>query len=106
MKQNEIIQRLKVWQERSKELDAQWEAFAAVTGAHIEGPLANAIYRLGGEYTKAVAELVGDQGEWLDYFQYECEFGAKPKWVHSSDGVQVMLKDVRALAKVLTWVDQ
>lgn len=99
-KQTEIIQRLELWQERIEKLEIQLDAFRFITGG-FEGDFAESIYGVTEAYTDVVSELVGDQGEWLSWYMYECDMGRKPREVTFKNGKTLKVRTLRQLARVI-----
>jgi hypothetical protein len=77
--QDIIRAKLGKWQNAMMEVEAQYDALAAVVGCVPESPLFEAISRLKSAYTNAVAQLVCDEHEWLEWWWLECDFGRRGK---------------------------
>jgi len=56
-------------------VDAQLDALGALVG--LDGPLAEAVWRMQSAYVAAVAREVGDPGGWVEWWAVETGFGAK-----------------------------
>lgn len=53
-------------------------------------------------HTKAVGQLVGDECEWLSYFEYDCEMGKRPgAFKKSSTARPVRISNLQSLARVI-----
>jgi hypothetical protein len=52
-------------------------------------------------YTNAVSLLVGDEGDWLNWFAWENDFGKKELQVGFSDGHKLAVKAVEDLLFVI-----
>ena len=92
---------LKTWAATYADFKKQMDALDALTCGN-GGPLYNAVWGMWDEYTRTLADLVGDTQEWLAWFQQECQMGAKPKevsmrWGHSTKKVRTL----RQLADVM-----
>lgn len=72
-----MIEALQTWESTWKELLKQCDALSCLTGAEFAGPLFDAIFKLASEYTKAVAEIVGDDDEWMEWYEMDNEFGRR-----------------------------
>ena len=81
----------------------QLEELGSITGVDYESPLPKRIIELESYYTKAVAELVGDASEWLEYYRDECNMGERTPEVYVNGGWAVTLDSVMNLAKVVCW---
>lgn len=75
----EKLKLLQLWECHSRSLDSAWDSLSSLTGADLESPLGKAVYFVFDDYTKAVAQLLGDQGGWLQWWLYENDRGTK-KW--------------------------
>ena len=73
----EKLELLQAWDIHSRNLDSAWDSLSALTGAELESPLGRAVYFAFDDYTKAIGQLVGDQGGWLAWWVYENNRGAK-----------------------------
>lgn len=71
------IQLLAEWQARIQTADRLIEPVAEVLGLSPESPIHVAVWSLQNAYTRAVAQLVGDKAEWLDWYASENDFGRK-----------------------------
>lgn len=71
------IQLLAEWQARIQTADRLIEPVAEVLGLSPESPIHVAVWSLQNAYTRSVAQLVGDQAEWLDWYASENDFGRK-----------------------------
>lgn len=79
------------WQATAKEMSKQFDALSNVLGGDPGSPLQTAVWGMFSEYTKALAALVGDEEEWLEWYAWECDFGAKPQKMHFSDGETLLV---------------
>jgi hypothetical protein len=64
------------WVAHIQAMDHQRDALEAVVGSFPESPLNEAIGALQSGYTRAVAKLVGDAAEWLDWYRFDNQMGA------------------------------
>lgn len=101
MQVGNIVTRLEAWAERQRLLDAQIDRLRALTGAPPDCDLLTPIYDVWGAYTVAVSELVGDDNEWLSWFELECEMGRRPMTAQSLGGREVKVRTLRQLARVI-----
>jgi hypothetical protein len=76
---------LNEWIVTVKNAEKQWNALCSLMGCGFEGAFMDAQCMLSEKYTEAISELVGDKGEWLNYYRFECKYGDKP--------LTVILKD-------------
>lgn len=54
------------------------------------------------EYTKLVSKVIGDECEWLDYYQYDCNWGKKPLEVTMTNGEKILLDSLPNLATIIS----
>lgn len=71
----DIMPDLIAWHAAMVEMETQYDALGALVGLSPDCPLANAISRLEGMATDAVARSVDDDGGWLNYYWLECQMG-------------------------------
>ena len=93
------------WMERVQCAELQLNAVADLFGGlDYAAPLPEAVSALSGGYTKAVSKIVGDEGDWLEYFWIDCEFGANPLGVIPEKGAaEIQIDGPEALARVICW---
>lgn len=72
--QPQIVELLKPWAAHDKAIDAALAPIAPYL--RVENPLTDAVWKLFGEYTRKVAESVGDESEGLNWYRYENGMGA------------------------------
>lgn len=96
-----MVPKLKAWQAHGRALyDAQGAAYKAI-GSTFDSPFWDAIFDTWRSYTAAVAELVGDEEEWLEWFDVECDLGRRPKLMRFASGKEVRVRTVQQLARVI-----
>lgn len=102
MNRAEVLAILRPWHERTVELQRQWDAFEAATGARTDHPFGDSIWLMHEAYTMAIAAQVGDDGEWLSWWHYECNLGTKPKEASRKPGAKPMrVSTLERLATVI-----
>lgn len=77
MTDTEKLALLKDWQDQIELSNALIEPINTVMGLSMESPINTAVWGLQVAYTKAVAKLVGDPADWLDWYAAENDFGRK-----------------------------
>ena len=92
---------LQAWAERQKALRQQTEALLAVVGGDLESPLMRAVYDVWKGYSDAVSREIGDKCTWLEWFELECDMGARPKTVRFVDGTELEVANLADLAFVI-----
>ena len=70
------LKALQVWEQVTKAVDKQFGDFEKLFG-FVESPFTDALFRMQSEYTEAVAKNVGDDSDWLNWYQFENAMGAK-----------------------------
>jgi hypothetical protein len=100
---DEMVLRLEAWADRQRKLTAQYEALQALTGADVECALLAPVWPIWTAYTVAVSELVGDENEWLQWYELECEMGRRPTEVTSTAGKKITVRTLRQLARVIAY---
>ncbi len=105
MSPQERVSRLRVWQETLLELDARLRELMDLTGG-VDGPLQNAINTTATQYTKAIAEIVGDVVDefgysWLEWWWLECDLGRVPREASAAGGKLHLIDSIEKLAELL-----
>jgi len=92
------VKRLEQWKRKYEEFTEVYDAFNKLTGIMPECELMAPIFAIWEAYTESVAELVGDNYEWLKWYEYECDMGKEPKEAFLSDGKWAYVKTIEDLA--------
>lgn len=87
------------WRARMEAADNLIDPITEVLGLSVESPIHQAVWSLQDAYTKAVGKLVGDGGDWLDWYAHENDFGRK----HMEAGPKDATRHISTLAD-LVWV--
>lgn len=103
MTKEEKFRLIQEWQSAIARTDAVMDRLNALVGCQPEASLQDAIYRLQDAFTNATAALVGDDGEWLQWWRFECKFGETPLGATIGDGEKLQLID--SLEKLLDLID-
>ena len=77
MTREEKLALLRQWEASYLELDLQMDRLSAVVGSTVHSPLGEAVWGALGNYTRALAELVGDGYEWLNWYCFDNDMGKK-----------------------------
>ena len=103
----EKLAALQAWEAHVKATRAVYEADRLACGALIESPRWETVYGLLDAYTTLIADRIrpdhlgADQvTEWLDWWAFECDFGAKPK---QAGIVGQEMREIRTLEDLL-WI--
>lgn len=89
------------WQASMVELDAQMDSLTTLVGAGPEAPLPGAIYKMQGDYTRVVSDLLGISDEWLMTWWLEYNHGDRPMKAGLKGGP---LREIKTLADLLALV--
>jgi len=104
MKRSDVLAILRPWHERTVDLQRQWDAFEALTGARTDHPFANSIWLMHEAYTRAIAAQIGDDAGWLSWWHYECNLGKTPKDAYRLLGTRAQrVSTLERLATVICW---
>lgn len=101
MTEPEIIARLTEWAGHQARVSAAYRAFADLTGAAPDSAFMGPMFALWEAYTKEISQIVGDKGEWLEWYEYECDMGKSQKEVDFPDGRQMAIATLADLAKLI-----
>lgn len=77
MNKEQKLAALQNWQTAYKNLDAVFNSLKLALGVLCEGSLWDAVWFTFERYTEVLAELVGDDSGWLNWYCYENDMGAK-----------------------------
>lgn len=97
----QMLPLLTAWKRRHAELDAAMEMLAAPFGRSFDGPVFDAVWSTWNDYTTALSRIVGDDEDWLGWYETECDMGRKPKEVHSLGGSVIRVRTLQQLASVI-----
>jgi hypothetical protein len=75
MTRQETTNALEALRTTCQAVDAQLDALGALVG--LDGPLADAVWRMQSAYIAAVAREAGDPGSWVEWWAIETRWGAK-----------------------------
>ena len=104
MTRSEVLAILRPWHDRTVQLQRQWDAFEAATGARTDHPFGESIWLMHEAYTSAIAAQVGDVDEWLSWWHYECNLGKTPLEAYRSLGTKALrVSTLERLATVILW---
>jgi len=102
VQRKEITKILETWAEQIRETEDQLADLRSLLGAHPESPLVSAVLRLQRAYTDLVAERVGDNADWLNWYWQECRLGQGSCSVElDTPPVRRAIRSTDALAQLL-----
>lgn len=97
----DMLPLLQAWKRRHAELDAAMTMLSAPFGGSFDGPVFDAVWSTWNDYTQALSRIVGDDEDWLGWYESECDMGRKPKAVHSLGGRVIRVRTLQQLARVI-----
>lgn len=100
MELKHIEERLRHWKQLHTGLFAAYGDLNKLTGAMTDSKLMSPVFAIWEAYTAAVSELIGDEAEWLQWYELECDMGKRPKSVVLSN-CELEVKTLRHLAKII-----
>lgn len=98
MTRQETAKALEVLKVTCQAVDAQLDALGALVG--LDGPLAEAVWRMQSAYVAAVAREVGDPAGWVSWWVYETEWGGRAL-VATVDGREYAPTTAEEMAELL-----
>lgn len=101
MRAPDMLPLLQAWARRHAQLQAQMDALAAIFVRNFDGPLFDAVWSTWNDYTQALSRIVGDDEDWLGWFESECDMGKRPQVVISASGRKIRVRSVAQLARVI-----
>ena len=101
MSKEEKLQILAEWQKRYEALDAQLNLLTKSIGCIAGSPLHEAVFTMFEEYTKLIAQLVGDGLESLNWYCYECDMGKSPR----EAGIKGDMREIKTLNDLLWFIE-
>lgn len=78
MTNDEALSLAETWEAAMIDLDAQVDSLTSLVGVAPESPLPAAIYKMQGDYTRVVSDLLGISDEWLMTWWLEYNHGDRP----------------------------
>ena len=106
LNREQVTHEIREWMKRVQAAYAKLHALSDMVGKldYDDAPLPRAIEALIEGYGSAVSRLVGDEGEWLEYFRIDCAFGANPLGVIPEKGAaEIKIDGPEAIARVICW---
>ena len=96
----EMMPLLTAWASRQRELTAQMEALFKVVGCS-DGPLFEAVWNAWNGYTDTLSRLIGDDQDWLSWYEQENRMGANGFEVTSVSGQKMHVRTLHQLAMLI-----
>ena len=80
LNREQVTEQIREWMERVQAANAQLVLLSDMTGdLNYDAPFPAAVEALIEGYTAALSQIIGDDGEWLEYFRFNCAFGAEER---------------------------
>lgn len=102
-KPSDILPTLKEWESIYRDWQVQYATLNALTKCGPDAPITLAIGRMWDAYSNAIAREVGDENDWLDWYCWENDMGAKGLEVTSTSGKTIKVKSLAQLARVICY---
>ena len=105
LNREQVTAHISAWMESVQAANAQLILLIDMTGdLNYDAPLPRAIEALIDGYTAALSQIIGDECGWLEYFRYNCTFGANPMGVTPEKGAaEIHINSPEAIARVICW---
>jgi hypothetical protein len=99
----EMLPHLERWAEVQRHAESTWDRIEALTDyTDTESPLGKAVWDTFDAYTVTLSALIGDTGEWLDWYHLANAMGAKSLAVTLRPGARPRkVRTLRQLATVI-----
>lgn len=98
MTPDEIRQTLRFWNDSMQECEQRMDQLADLAGQVVESPLGDAVYHVMGEYTKAVADMIGWDESVLSDWWVSHQFGERPMKIGFAGDEMRTIATIDALA--------
>ena len=89
------------WVDTARGVEDQFGLLDKTLPSHPESPFKSAMWGMFDAYTQTLAEILGDQDGWLEWFAWECDFGKAPKEMQFSDGETLLVVGVSDLLSAI-----
>ena len=105
LNREQVTEQIREWMERVQAANAQLVLLSDMTGdLNYDAPLPAAIEALIEGYTAALSQIIGDEGDWLEYFWIDCALGKNPLAVIPDENCEeIKITGPEALAGVICW---
>jgi len=105
--QSEKLALLQAWQDNCKANDKLIDALETALGASMaDSPIFEQLYAGEHLHTNLLADVLGDGGEWLDYYRWECKLGlySMTVWPDGDEAdTTIELDSIESLLRVIEW---
>lgn len=102
MTHKERMRLLKQWQDQLIAVDNVRKDIDAIFGDCIESEFYSVISKMAGTYTKTLSALIGDTGEWLDWYWLENYMGKREMEAKASNWNKMRkIKNLNDLCKLI-----
>jgi hypothetical protein len=102
MTKDEKIKAIEDWRDRWLDLDNQFDLLSSLVDG-VTGKLHDAAWNGLSGYTEVLAIALNVDQTWLDWFAFDCEFGAKP--LGASIGDEDM-QDIDSVEKFVDFIER
>lgn len=98
----ETLALLEKWERRHNQIDAMMDSIEDAIGIDINGAMFGYVWGLFDDYTATLAALVGDLGEWLQWYSAENEMGKAKRQA----GYDKNLKPIKNLSDLWLLIEE
>ena len=96
------IKLLEEWKAAIEASDKVMDALDKVVGPN-DGPLRHSVWTMQAAYTRAISLIVGDEGEWLEWFACENDMGEKGLSARAAAGKP--MRKIKTLKQLLAVIE-
>lgn len=90
-----------LWADRAKALHIAQDNLSDLMMASPEAPLFKAAWDCFDGYTRNLAEIIGDEDGWLEWYAWECQLGKNPLEMKFANGERLMVCGVEDVVDVI-----
>jgi hypothetical protein len=103
MTRKQMIPHLQRWESCQRQAEVAWSSLESVTGyTDSESPLGKAVWGTFADYTATLADLIGDNSGWLEWFHLENHMGSRGMEVSLSESGPVFaVRTIQDLARII-----
>ena len=103
MARDQKLQKLQAWAALHAKTEAIDEQIEAIFGTQADTPFSLGLWTPFDAYQREIAEQIGDDASWLDWYRFDCEMGNKAMEAVSWAGKSIKVSTLRQLLTVITW---
>jgi len=77
MTKEQKLAMLETWRSLHEQLDTHWDQLRSTTGASVDSPLGDAVWKIFAEYTVALSDLLDDDFCYLHWYWLDNDMGTR-----------------------------